>query len=205
MGTTPVFGFPYPDPSDLVANYPALGQQLAEDVEDEIIASGGLVHINTTSFTTQSSISLNNIFTSTYDNYRIVIKSTVSANATLKSRWRVSGTDNSDAEYEQADFVQRGNNTNGQIWGGITNNQIELATAMSGQESFLVIDVNDPALAVKTRALIHVSSGQSGSSDIVLFTTAHRHDVATAYDGLSYFPNTGTITGTIRVYGYKNS
>ena len=36
MGTTPIFGFPYPDPSDLVANYPALGQQLAEDVEDAI-------------------------------------------------------------------------------------------------------------------------------------------------------------------------
>jgi hypothetical protein len=39
MGTTPVFGFPYPDPSDLVANYPALGQQLAEDVETEILAA----------------------------------------------------------------------------------------------------------------------------------------------------------------------
>jgi hypothetical protein len=37
-GSTPIFGFPYPDPSDLVANYPALGQQLAEDVEDAIYA-----------------------------------------------------------------------------------------------------------------------------------------------------------------------
>jgi PHD/YefM family antitoxin component YafN of YafNO toxin-antitoxin module len=36
MGTTPIFGFPYPDPSDLVANYPATAQQLAEDVEDAI-------------------------------------------------------------------------------------------------------------------------------------------------------------------------
>jgi hypothetical protein len=33
MGTTPIYGFPYPDPSDLVANYPALGQELAEDIE----------------------------------------------------------------------------------------------------------------------------------------------------------------------------
>jgi hypothetical protein len=39
MGTTPIYGFPYPDPSDLVANYPALGQQLAEDVETEILAA----------------------------------------------------------------------------------------------------------------------------------------------------------------------
>jgi hypothetical protein len=45
MGTTPIFGFPYPDPSDLVANYPALGQQLAEDVEDEIIAASKIKQI----------------------------------------------------------------------------------------------------------------------------------------------------------------
>jgi len=58
MGTTPIYGFPYPDPSDLVANYPALGQQLAEDVEAEIAASSQIlqvVHYNySTEFTTTS-------------------------------------------------------------------------------------------------------------------------------------------------------
>lgn len=33
-GTTPVYGFPYPQSTDLVADYPALGQNLAQDVED---------------------------------------------------------------------------------------------------------------------------------------------------------------------------
>ena len=37
-GTTPIYGFPYPESSDLVANYPALGQNLAEDVETELAA-----------------------------------------------------------------------------------------------------------------------------------------------------------------------
>ena len=31
----------------------------------------GLVHVNTTTFTTQSSVSVNNCFTSTYENYQI--------------------------------------------------------------------------------------------------------------------------------------
>lgn len=44
-GSTPIYGFPYPDPSDLVANYPALGQQLAEDVEDEIAASSTILQV----------------------------------------------------------------------------------------------------------------------------------------------------------------
>jgi hypothetical protein len=35
-GSTPIYGFPYPESSDLVANYPALGQDLAEEVETVI-------------------------------------------------------------------------------------------------------------------------------------------------------------------------
>ena len=37
-GATPIYSLPYPEPSDLVANYPALGQDLAEDL-DGILAS----------------------------------------------------------------------------------------------------------------------------------------------------------------------
>jgi hypothetical protein len=58
MGTTPIYGFPYPDPSDLVANYPALGQQLAEDVETEIAASSKVLQVlsaaKTDTFSTSS-------------------------------------------------------------------------------------------------------------------------------------------------------
>lgn len=32
-GTTPIYGLPYPESTDLVANYPALGQDLAEDLD----------------------------------------------------------------------------------------------------------------------------------------------------------------------------
>lgn len=57
-GTTPIYGFPYPEPTDLVADYPALGQQLAEDVETEIQASGKVKQIvtagKTDTFTTTS-------------------------------------------------------------------------------------------------------------------------------------------------------
>lgn len=38
-GSTPIYGFPYPESSDLVANYPAVGEQLAEDIET-VLASG---------------------------------------------------------------------------------------------------------------------------------------------------------------------
>jgi hypothetical protein len=53
-GTTPIYAFPFPQPSDLVANYPALGEDLAEDVEDTIIATGGLALVNSPSGTNLS-------------------------------------------------------------------------------------------------------------------------------------------------------
>jgi len=35
-GNTPIYGIPYPESSDLVANYPALGEDLAEKLEDKL-------------------------------------------------------------------------------------------------------------------------------------------------------------------------
>jgi hypothetical protein len=57
MGTTPIFGFPYPDPSDLVANYPATAQQLAEDVEDAIYARKILQIVRDTDSTSRATTS----------------------------------------------------------------------------------------------------------------------------------------------------
>jgi hypothetical protein len=57
MGTTPIFGFPYPDPSDLVANYPATAQQLAEDVEDAIYSRKILQIVRATDGTQRSTTS----------------------------------------------------------------------------------------------------------------------------------------------------
>jgi hypothetical protein len=39
-GSTPIYGFPYPEATDLVADYPALGQELAEDVETVLTGLG---------------------------------------------------------------------------------------------------------------------------------------------------------------------
>ena len=57
----------------------------------------GLVLLNTTDFTTQSSVVVDNVFSATYDNYLIliddVIKNTSSGDLALCFRLRVSATD----------------------------------------------------------------------------------------------------------------
>jgi len=194
-GSTPVFGFPYPDPSDLVANYPALGQQLAEDVEDEIIASGGLVLVASQSFTTVSSASINSCFTSAYLNYKIVLSSIVSAgNFDLKLRLRAAGTDDTGSNY----LVERGVFAGAGISGVSATETSFVWLPVSTVAGFGYIDLNRVNLASTT------FMNSFGGNNQVLFNISGYHNQSTAYDGFTFFVDSGTLTGTIRVYGYKD-
>jgi hypothetical protein len=197
-GSTPVFGFPYPDPSDLVANYPALGQQLAEDVEDEIIASGGLGFVTAQTFTTTAAVNINNCFTATYQNYRILIRVAGSSASTLNARMRLAGTDATGADYDYAQrFATSAGATGDQ--GSAANQTAFVTTSVSGVISSLALDIAAPATATTTDLFgVYVYA-----STAVFYGGTHK--LATAYDGISFYPAAGTITGSIRVYGYKNS
>ena len=59
--------------SDVTLTLPASAGTIA--TQDYAAGAGGLVHINTTTFSAVSSVSLNDVFTSDYDDYRIVIRS----------------------------------------------------------------------------------------------------------------------------------
>lgn len=68
--------------------------------------AGGLVLVASATFTTASTCSINNCFTSTYENYRVVISgfSTTSTSANILMRFRNAGTDRA----TQYQFAMRG-------------------------------------------------------------------------------------------------
>jgi hypothetical protein len=217
MGTTPIYGFPYPDPSDLVANYPALGQQLAEDIEDVLPTLGGLAPItptsiansggsasttaNTTTFSGVSSISLNGVFTTTYDNYRVVLDYASSTTLNVFIRYRTSGTDNTGASYQRqsletasnvATAVRTTNQTSGFIGQGNTSGR-----------SGVVGDIITPQTAAPTVFINASFAFYNSTAPVVWPNQTAAFSTTTQFDGFSIFPDTGNITGTISVYGYK--
>jgi hypothetical protein len=198
MGTTPVFGFPYPDPSDLVANYPALGQQLAEDVEDEIIASGGLSHINTTAFSAVSAVNLNNVFSATYENYLMLMKFTGSAISGLSVRMRLSGTDNTANSYVRQRLLAYNTGVSG---ARTTDTSATLCNSGTALNSFRAEIFNPFA----TEPTGFISLAKSSEDVASMTNSTATHDVSTSYDGISLITLVGTMTGTVRIYGYKNS
>lgn len=93
-GTTPIYGFPYPEPTDLVADYPALGQQLAEDVETELAASSVIVQVVTSNRTNTFSASVGGNGGESGDAFSAVITPTSATNKILVMvNANVSGTE----------------------------------------------------------------------------------------------------------------
>lgn len=205
-GATPIFGFPYPDPSDLVANYPALGQDLAEDVETAILGSGGVTLVTTSTFTTSSAVNINNCFTTTYANYKIVsFFSAVSTGQEIFMKFRNAGTDRSDANYLSNN---RGTDDGGTLAtrafaGGSSGMSLGFS---SGSHTFSSdVDVFGP-LAFQRGVILGMSFGQlSIGGGFASWRIGGKFNNASTSDGFSVIPSTGTITGTIRVYGYKNA
>lgn len=161
-----------------------------------VTATGGQIV-----FSGVTSVSLNGCFTSTYDVYRVIMSLTHSGTANLTLRLRASGTDNSAASYDQAMIYQ--NLTT--AYGANDQNQTSIGLSLSGAyiRRWSTMDIYQPNKAETTYwGILH---GESSLAAGNAGTITGLHDSTTQFDGLSLIASTGSITGTIRVYGYKNS
>jgi hypothetical protein len=165
----------------------------------EVATQGGLVLITSQTIgTAVSSVVVNNAFSSTYDNYRIVLTGNLnSATGTIGLSLGSTATGYYSGGYEinygtSAGTIQVNNNTSSwtRPFGG--------TTAASGSNS---LDLFAPFLSIQTTysALRPglTTTGNSGFYVGMLNNT-------TSYTNFTLTPSTGTITGgTISVYGYK--
>ena len=159
--------------------------------------TGSADALGTVTFSGASSVSLNNVFSATYRNYKIVLNATASATPTINIRFRVNGTDNSTASsyvvtylYGQGTSATSATETGAQ---GIIGSSA--STTVSGNAN---IDVFAPFLTVNT--LFHSLNADSGNSVVVRMGL---HNQSTSYDGFTFTASTGTISGTITVLGYN--
>ena len=156
-------------------------------------ASGGAV-----SFTGVSSVSLNGVFTSTYENYLIVLRALGSTEYTGRIRLRAAGTDNTTTNGYVMQAVRgisaaaSAFTVTSNLWDGVFYGDATAAVAK--------YEIYRPNVAATT----FFTGNFFGRTDYVA-TVGGYHTEATSYDGITFIASTGNITGTIRVYGYKNS
>lgn len=222
-GTTPVYGFPYPEPTDLVADYPALGQQLAEDIEDVLPTIGGLAPAtptsiansggtatlsgNTVTFSGVSSVSLNGCFTGDYDNYRVFVNlASASLTCQIRLRWVTSTTPDTSSNYWVAEHQVAATGSHTIPVSGSSNTSAHIGhyIATSSGPVDMSLEVFRPFAAAWTRHVGQGSVGIGGISDFSMIQTGSLHKVTTSYDGFQLMNlESATMTGTVSVYGYK--
>ena len=164
------------------------------------VANNGLVLITSSSVTSSASVAVNNCFSSTYTNYRIVYTGTGTADNYMFLKLRASGTDSSTAYYS----------------GGIryfstgASQQIAQANSTAGFEvgwnydgCFGSMDILQPNTTNRTGYSSAGSQWDPSVSRSIWTTAGGIHNATTAYDGFNLILGSGAFTGTVFVYGYR--
>lgn len=165
----------------------------------------GLAFITGTTFTTSTGVNVNNCFTSTYDTYRIMIDVTAfSTTLDMLMRLRVSGADNSTTNYVRQVVYGSGSSAAAGLNSSQTSWSILNTGSANADLGKMSLDVFAPNLSRKTVATwIQASVDASGNQYSTLGNLFF--NATTVFDGFSLVPSTGNISGTVRVYGYRNS
>jgi hypothetical protein len=186
------------------------GEVLTASDTNTYLANSGLVYVGGSSFSAQSTVDLD-LFSSTYDNYRVEIEwiqNTSNGNLELKFRdsggavstnyaFASAGSYMSSGVFQFAGFNSSANQTqtSGYIMG-----------AVAGTRGVASYDIFSPNLARETNMTGQVSvDAASATLTRVQVSSFIRQNSATVFVGFQLFATAGTATGTVRVYGYRQA
>ena len=204
MGNTPNNNFPFPESTDLVKD----GAQAIEDLADAIDTTlgvyappaTGLTLLQSLTFSAVSSQSINDVFSATYRNYLILTQFTGSTALDVNMRLRVAGADNSSTNYRRQTLSVSGAISGASRQTGETS-WVGIISSRSVIRNPVPIQIFQPFETEHTAALSTRLDNING--DIDYRYVAHGVDVTTSYTGFTLITSTGTITGTVSVYGYN--
>jgi hypothetical protein len=147
-------------------------------------------------FTSTTSISVNGVFSSTYDNYLIVTRGTLTGSAqTIGIRYRLAGTDATGSNYAEQNI--QASSTSVSAGRGTPLDNAYVAGWWGNLREAFHLYVYGPALAQPTAAR---SVTVSTDGNATVRDHASTHSLSTAYDGFT-FVCPSNISGALTVYG----
>jgi len=164
----------------------------------------GLDLITTQSFSTVAAVILDNCFSYTYRNYKVLLTvDGVTASSWMRGRLRIGGTGPATNDYEKAGFQM---NASGgySAYTTLTGPQMDLFSSDAGYVPLTAeITFFNPQRGGQTRMQWIASGALSGTSGTITYLNTTRYALATQFDGWSFWPDFGTMSGSVSVYGYK--
>jgi len=179
------------------------GEILTAASTNEILANSGLVYVSTVAMTTATT-NIDGCFTSTYDNYRVIIEGT-SANAVstdMRIAFRTSGVTNNTAIYYSN--ILFATNITGPSWAYVGAAVSAYAGVTADVHLTNGLDIFSPKLAKVTS--ISAQGNGFGNSLAVVGNWYSNFNAATVFDGMAIRNTNGDVfTATCTIYGYRKA
>ena len=160
----------------------------------------GLTQVANASFSAAATVDLSNVFTSTYKSYVLHIYATGTATAGIRIQYLKAGTPKAAGYYGG---ILYSNFAGGS--GQVPQNNVNQATigTIGTSGSFTRVEIGDPNLVTgaNNAYLVFQSVYAAGGEHAVGGVSV----ASDTYDGFRLTTSTGTMTGSVRVYGLRNS
>ena len=150
--------------------------------------------------TASSGVQIRGVFSSTYTNYRMVYRLTTSASAGFNMTLTTGATEAVTA-YDNQRFTSVSTASSSVLALNTTAMQPDVISNIGIHSG--VIEFFSPAEAVATTAISdYFSMTNPGTTAAGGGKSFMQHRTTTAYDGIKFTPYSGTVTGTVQIYGY---
>jgi len=159
--------------------------------------SSGLTLIHTETLSNAASVNIDSKFTSTYDNYLVVanIEQSTANIMTVQYRSAASSiTSGYKTTYWYTEYT-------GNTWNVASSSSASNIYSVSSNtdRNLMVFNIGNPQASEFTKAQISITDNTYNLGYYSVYPQT------TAIDGLRFAASTGTMTGTVRIYGYQNS
>ena len=167
----------------------------------------GMYLIKEFSFTTAASVDVNNIFSSTYDRYKFEFNFLQNTSAGTITFTFVNGSTPSASNWGWNNWVVWSNASSGasSSGGAMSSSSITVGDVNATHTSDGTFIVANPALAKIKFVHGHQVATGSGRGAIDSFFINGILNNTTVFEGLRLSVSGGTMTGTLRIYGLRNS
>jgi hypothetical protein len=159
----------------------------------------GMTLLNTTTFTAATTVSVNNVFSASYTNYKLITRITSSSvdGPAINWRGRTAGVDFSSNVYRS-----------GYTYYGVTNGT-GFSTAINQTETLLRLGYSSDVLGGGFETLIlnpfltERTAVRGNGTGSLAWDNSTLINATNSFDGFTVYTSSGNMTGNIRVYGLR--
>ncbi len=166
--------------------------------------AGAMIYVGGTTFTSAGSTSIDNVFSSTYQNY-LVLLNIYTGTGVLTMNFRASGSDNTTGNYNfYTDYMAFGTSWSRSIVNNANATSMTLNQGLDNSNLNIPFTIQNPQLAQKTQVSSPMTSYNYATSANYTGLNTGFFNATTQFDGIK-FGITSSMTGTLKVYGIVNS